>query len=145
MILLYTTLLLFLAALKLVIDRRVRGLVKKHAAVEREAERLVKVAQLKQGNGGRPDAWQAAKRQYLLGRLVQHRDRVEARYDRWERRAERLKKLMVRLRSFKGRFVPYAFGVVDVGTLLYLLDRFGGPEAANVRHLTRTVAALFTK
>ena len=43
---------------------------------------------LREGNSNRSDPCTAAKRQYLLGVLVQERDRLENKHDRWQALSE---------------------------------------------------------
>ena len=86
---------------------------------------------VKPGNASTPDALAAAKKQYELGRLVQARDVLEARYLGWQARAERVGSALTRLRSAKGLFVPYLCGVVDVALVLVGLHLLGLPHGLN--------------
>jgi hypothetical protein len=83
---------------------------------------------IKPGNAGGHDPLAAARRQYELGRLVQVRDALEARYLGWQGRADRAGELLTRLRSAKGLFVPYLCGVVDVALVLVALHLLGLPH-----------------
>ena len=84
-----------------------------------------------------------AKRQFLLGQLAQKRDRVEARYSRWQGIAERTAKLVIGLKRWKGRKLPYSFGVLDVAALLTLVDYLGFSEFTSPRYLVQVVTSLF--
>ena len=99
---------------------------------------------LKGGNTRTPDAAQAAKRQYLVGQLVQKRDRLEARYHAWESAAETSRKNVTRLLHWKGRLLPYALGAVDLAGVLVLLDCLGVHGSVNVHDLAQQVASLFS-
>ena len=86
---------------------------RKFVRAAKAADQLAKELSYRGGNGNLPDPLKAAKRQFELGRLVQIRDRLEEKYDVWENRAESCRSRQRALYSCKGRFVPYAFGVVD--------------------------------
>lgn len=145
MILLYTLLLVFLGALKLVLDRRVASLERKYSRTAREADNLVREPLYKGGNSNRPDPAQIAKRQYLLGRLVQKRERLEGKYTAWQDRADRLAKLVARIRGWKGKTLPYTLGIVDVSMVLYLIDYFGVGHYLSAPNLVRVVTALISR
>jgi len=142
MIFLYTFLLIFLGALKVLIDRRVAALERKYSRTAREADSLLREPWYRGGNSNRPDPAQAAKRQYLLGLLVQKRERLEGRYTAWQDRADRLGKLVARIRGWKGKTLPYTLGVVDVSCVLYLIDYLGVGEYVSAHNLVRAITAL---
>src|SRR4051794_36458030 len=135
MILLYSFCLLFLGAVKLMIDRRVARLERRHSKVAQEADRLMRVSYFDGGQPGKSDPGQAAKRQYVLGQLVQRRDRLEAKHDGWQAGAERVTAWAQRLRNWRGKKLPYTFGVVDVSGLLYLVDYCGVGNYVSVGHI----------
>jgi hypothetical protein len=143
MIFLYAWLLLFLGAVKLLIDRRAGRLERKYARTARAADDLLREPLFKGGNTRNPDPAQAAKRQYLVGQLVQKRDRLEARWHAWQAGAERLRRAVAWVRGWKGRLVPYALGAVDVVAVLALADYLGAGESVNVHRLVQQVAVLF--
>ena len=72
--------------------------------------------------------------------MTARRDLAEARYEAWQARAEKLGKFLARLRSFKGRTVPYLLGVADVVLLLVTLTLLGVLE---IPALSRVLATLF--
>jgi hypothetical protein len=111
MIFLYTTLVVLVGMAHFLIKRRTAALEKKYAHVAKEADTLLRQPNLREGNSSRADPYQAAKRQYQLGLLVQKRDRVEAKYTAWQGVAERTGKLVAGLKNWKGRKLPYTFGV----------------------------------
>jgi hypothetical protein len=128
MIPLYTLFLSALGGLKWVLAGRAARTEKKYTAAALEAEQAARQAQVKPGNASQPDVFAAAKRQYELGRLVQLRDQLEVRYHGWQGRADRIGKLVARLRGVKGRLVPYLFGVVDVVLVMAALHYLGLPH-----------------
>jgi len=140
MIVLYTALLLCLGVLKFATDRRVNRLLRKHARVAQEAERLARAPLFREGTSSRLDALQAAKRQFQLGQVVHKRDRIEACYDTWQMRADRLNALIARVRGWKGKTIPYTFGVLDVGGVLYAIDHLGLAPYLNVGSLIRVLS-----
>lgn len=144
MIVLYTVLILFLGAVNFLIGRRVARLERRFVAAATTAERLTRDVLVREGNSPRAVAEVAAKRQFLLGQAVQERDRIEARYDTWEGRADKFGRLVDRVRSWKGKKLPYTFGVMDVSALLYAADQFGVGAHVNVRQLVQLVTALVT-
>jgi hypothetical protein len=145
MIFLYTALLLLVGMLYFLIRRRVAVLEKKYSGVVKEADDLLRQSNYKDGNSNRQDPYQTAKRQYKLAMLADKRDRMEASYTTWHRRAERLGKLRHRLRAWKGRKLPYTFGALDVACAMSLIDYLGAGHYLNARHVVETVASLFTR
>jgi len=142
MIFLYTSLLLLLGAAKLVVSYRATSLARKHAKAARTADQYLRAPLFKEGNSSRPDPGQAAKRQYLLGLLVQKRDRLEDKHHAWQAVAEKLGRTSNRIRDWRGKKLPYTFGVMDVGLLLYLVDTFGAGEYLSARRLIQFVTSL---
>ena len=141
MIFLYTFLLLLLAAAKLLIDRRAAYLERKFARAAKAADNVTRELTLRGGNYSKPDLGEAAKRYYLLGLLVQKRDRLEAKYDAWEGFAGRLQRWLTGLRNWKGKKLPYTLGVVDVSCLLYAIDLLGVGEYVSFRNLVQLVTS----
>jgi hypothetical protein len=141
MILLYLSLLLLLGLLRLLVAVRVRLLEKKYARAARDAQVLAQQSAYKPGNGSRVDPYASAKQQYQLGSLVHKRDRAEARYAAWQASSEKLGRLLLRIRSFKGRFVPYVFGAVDVVLVLALLSLLGHGDLNPVARLVERITA----
>jgi hypothetical protein len=144
MIFLYTFLLIFLGAIKMLIDRRVSRLEKRHTKTMKEVDLLLKEAQVKETSGGKIDPCRTAKRQVQLGTLVQHRDRLEIKYDWWLELSEKVGRWVTRLLEWKGRKLPYTMGVLDVSCLLYAIDQLGVGEYVNARHLYGLIATYFT-
>jgi hypothetical protein len=141
MIVLYAFVLLFLGAIKQLIDRRASRLERKYFRVAKAADELLRQPVLRGGNTRQPDPAQIAKRQYLVGQLVQKRDRLEAKYDAWQRASARVRRARDRARGWKGRMLPYSLGVLDVIGVLVALDHLGG-KAIRVSNLVEQVAAL---
>lgn len=144
MIILYTALLLLVGVAHFLIKRRVTNLEKKYTGVVKEADDLLRQANYRDGNSNRQDPYQSAKRQYKLAMLAEKRDRMESSYTSWHRRAERLSKLRHRLRAWKGRKLPYSFGVLDVACVMGVIDYLGANHYLNARQVVETVASLFT-
>jgi hypothetical protein len=145
MILLYTALLLLLGLASYLIGRRVAFLERKYSRAAVEADRFLRGPIPKEGNSSRPDPYQHAKRQYLLGILVQKRDRLEAKHDAWLAVAERFGYMTQRLRRWKGKKLPYTFGILDVSFVLYLIDYLGVGEHVSARHLVDLVSTFLAK
>jgi len=148
MILLYTMLLLFLGVLHLLIRWRVRSLEKKFSRTAAAADKLV-LAQtaLKEGNSSKTKTAlaESAKQQYQLGQLVQKRDILEIRYHGWQGFAEKFGRLVAAVQRWKGRKLPYTMGLLDMGVVLYLVDRFGVGQYLSFDRLSETVATLMTR
>jgi len=145
MIFLYTALLLLVGVAHFLIKRRVVALEKKYSRVVKDADDTLRQANYRDGNSNRQDPYQNAKRQYQLAMLAQKRDRMETMYSRWHKRAERLGKVRQRLRAWKGRKLPYTFGVLDVLGALSLIDALGAGQYLNARHLIETVTSLIAR
>ena len=145
MIFLYTALLLLVGVAHFLIKRRVAAVEKKYSRVVKDADDLLRQQNHRDGNSNRQDPYQSAKRQYQLALLAQKRDLMETRYSAWHRRSERLGKLRHRLRAWKGRKLPYTFGVLDVVGTLSLIDYLGAGQFVNARYLIDTVTSLFSR
>lgn len=143
MIFLYTFLLIFLGAIKMLIDRRVARLEKRHTKTMKEVDHLLKEAQVKDNNSGKIDPCRTAKRQVQLGTLVQQRDRLELKYDWWLELSDKFGRWVTRLRAWKGRKLPYTMGVLDVSCLLYAIDQLGVGEYVNARHVYDLIVTYF--
>jgi hypothetical protein len=145
MIFLYTVLLLLVGVAHFVIKRRVAALEKKYSQVVKDADDLLRQSNHRDGNSNRQDPYQNAKRQYQLALLAQKRDLMETRYSAWHRRVERVGKLRQRLRAWKGRKLPYTFGVLDVVGAMSLIDYLGAGQYLSARHLLETVTSLLSR
>ena len=147
MIFLYTLVLLLLGSAYFLCKRRVASLEKKYTRVAKEADALVRQPSYREGNSGRlaADPYSLAKRQYQLGLLAQKRDRLEGRYSSWQDFTERFGKFLGRVRNWKGRKLPYTFGVLDVAGALALMDYLGAGHYVNVRALLQAVTSLLTR
>lgn len=136
MVPLYTVFLTALGGLKWVLAGRAARTEKKYTAAALEAEQAARQALTKPGNASQPDVFATAKRQYELGRLVEHRDQLEVRYHGWQGRVDRVGKLATRLRGVKGRLVPYLFGVLDVVIVMVALHYLGLPHDLDPEKVT---------
>ena len=142
MIVLYTVMLFLLRVAKFLVGRRAARLEKRFMQAATAADRFVRdPVRLREGNSGKPDPYESARRQYLLGMLVQKRDQLEARYGVWQVRADRLGRAVRALQNFKGRKLPYTFGVLDVSAALWLIDYLGAGEYVNARQLYQLVTS----
>src|SRR5262249_18475036 len=119
--------------------RRAATLESKYTRVARQADQLLKLSTLKEGNSNRNDPFLAAKRQFELGRIADKRDRVEARYASWQGLSARLTRLTARARGWKGRKLPYTFGVIDVASVLWVIDRLGFGDYVSATRLFELV------
>src|SRR5205807_8229481 len=142
MMLLYAFLLLVLALTRFLVARRVGLLERKYSRVARAAQDMASHPLPREGNSTRSDPYRTAKHQYLLGQLVQKRDRVEGRYAAWQARSERLGRVSTRLRDWEGRWVPYFLGAADAVLLLTLFALFGsGDVPARLRRVLGAVSS----
>jgi hypothetical protein len=142
MVLIYTLLLVALGTAHFLVKRRTAALEKKFVRVARQADAVLRLTATRPGNCSRHDAYEAAKRQYLLALLATKRDRIEARYTKWQARSERLAKVRARIRAWKGRKVPYTMGALDVVGALALIDYLGAGRYVNARGLVDAIATL---
>jgi hypothetical protein len=144
MIFLYTSLIVLLAIAYFLVSRRAKSLEKKYARVARETDALLKQSPYKEGNSGRLDPLAIARRQYQIGVLAQKRDRVEAKYTKWQGWADRLGRSVSGLRRWKGKKLPYTFGLVDVVCALGLIDYLGFSDYVSVHALVQLITSRFT-
>ncbi len=143
MILFYSLVLFLLVAVKFLTVRRAAALERKFSRVALTAEKLVREPVYRAGNGGLMDPYQVAKRQFQLGQLIQKRDRLEGKCIAWQKLAEGAARLAESVRGWKGRKLPYTFGVLDVSMLLALIDYLGVGEVVSVRSLLQLVTSLW--
>ncbi len=143
MLFLYTLLLSILGLVRFLIGRRVANLEARHARLARLADDLLHQPPARDGSG-RIDAAVAAKRQYLLGLLVQKRDRLEDRYAAWQVSAEKYGRWLAAVRGWRGKALPYTLGVVDVVMLATLADYLGAGEYVSGRYFVQLLTSLFT-
>ncbi len=132
MVPLYTLMLSALAGVKWALVGRASRTEKKYTRAALDAEQLARQMQSKPGASSNADTFTQAKRQYELGRVVENRDRLEAKFLSWQTKVETVTKWLARLRGWNGRLVPYLLGVVDVILILVLLDRLGFPHGLNL-------------
>ena len=145
MIALYSLLLILLVGTHFLLRRRVAALEKKYARVAKEADELLRQPIYREGNSNRLDPFLTAKRQFQLGQLAARRDRVEARYAAWQDFTDRFGKFLVRVRHWKGRKLPYTFGVLDFAGALALIDYFGAGHYVNARAMLQAVTQFFAR
>jgi hypothetical protein len=145
MILFYALLLLLLGLARIFLRRRVAALERKYMKVARATDQVFKTQASRPGNGGRPDPYAAARQAYLLGRAVERRERVEARYCAWQKVAERFGRFVTGLRGWQGRKLPYLVGVLDVLLILGTLDYLGYHEQWNAQTFVNFVNTLLSR
>lgn len=142
MIFLYTAALLLIGAAYFLFKRRAAAFERKYTNVAKEADGLLRQLAHRDGNNNRQDPYLNAKRQFKLAMLAEKRDRIESRWSAWQKRAERLGQFRRRLMAWKGRKLPYTFGVLDVAGALAMIDYFGAGHYLNARHLLDLVTSL---
>jgi hypothetical protein len=145
MLIVYAAVLFLLGVIQFMLRRRVARLEKVHTRYAGEAEALLKQVSFREGNGNRPDPYQAAKRQYELGRLADKRDSARERLIAWQNFTDRFVALRRRLRSFKGKTLPYLFGALDVVLVLTLVELFVAGSPVSVRTVAEQARALYQR
>lgn len=143
MMMIFHVVMLLLNGVKFLCACRAAALERKYARLAKDVNASLRDALYKEGNSNKHDPFQAAKRQYLLGALVERKDRLEALHYRWATRVDRLSRLIGRLRGWHGRLVPYAMGAVDMVTTLCTLDYVKHGDFVVLRHVVATVAEKF--
>lgn len=143
MLLLYTTVVALMSAAYFLVRQRVNALERRYSTAAAEALRLAQQSQQREGNSTRLDPFQSAKRTLVLGQIVMRRDRLELKHDFWQRTAARLTRWSDVIRAWKGRKLPYTFGVLDVSSMLYLVDHHGLRDQLSIAQLTQLVTSLF--
>ncbi len=140
MVPLYAVFLAALGGLRWVLAGRAVRTEKKYTAAAIAAQKAAR--EVRPGNARSSDAMATARQQYELGRLVQARDELEARYHASQARAEAVGAYRDRMRAARGRLVPYLCGVVDVNLILVALHRFGLPSEIDPNQLRVWVETL---
>ena len=137
MIILYTSLLILLVAARFLVRRRAVSLERKYSAVLKQANALLREPVPREGNSGRGDAYQTAKRNFQLGAIAQKKETLEARHAAWQGRADRLGRWIASVRAWKGRKLPYLLGGVDLFTALCALEYLGAGDRFSPRHVVQ--------
>jgi hypothetical protein len=143
MIFLYSAFVFLLGVVGFLARRRAASLEVKYTSIARQADQLLRQSTAKEGNSNRHDPYVAAKRQYVLGQIAYKRDRVEARYTSWQQLSEKLDRFTRRVGGWKGRKLPYSFGVLDVASILWLVDYLGFGDYVSVRHVIELLRTHF--
>ena len=127
MVFLYTALLAFLGMIKVIVARQAASLEKRYTRIAGEVGKRAHEAGFKPGNGSSRDdlAALSAKRQFELGQLASRRDRLEAKHFFWQSWADRLTRLVDRVRNWKGQKLPYTMGALDIWLAMALVDWLG--------------------
>ena len=144
MIILYTSLLVLLVGARFLVRRRAAGLERKYAAVLKQAHALLREPLPREGNSGRSDAYQTAKRHYQLGAIAQKKETLEARHAAWQGRADRLGRWVQGVRAWKGRKLPYLLGGLDVFSALCLVEYLGVGDRFSPRHVVQLLTTWLT-
>jgi hypothetical protein len=139
MIILYTSLLVLLMGTRFLVKRRAAGLERKYAAVLKQANALLREPSHREGNSGKADAYQTAKRNFQLGAIAQKKETLEARHAAWQGRADRLGRWVQSVRAWKGRKLPYLLGGIDVFSVLCVLEYLGLGDRLSPRHVVQLV------
>jgi hypothetical protein len=142
MIVLYASLLLLLGALHFLLRRRAVRLERRYSRAAGEADELLRQANFREGSSPRPDPYEGAKRAYRLGLAAEKRDQIEARYTAWQTRAERCGALTARLRRWRGKVLPYAFGLADAAFILVAVEVLTPGGNGPLRALAQSVSTL---
>jgi hypothetical protein len=139
MIFLYTFVLLLLTAVKFIFQRRAAYLAGRYSRATLDVEKLLQEPLYKEGNSSRVNQAKAAQRQYVLGHLVQKKERLEARHYFWQNLSDKLARALDKVRNWKGKKLPYTLGALDVWLLLYLLDQFGVADYVSPRNVFQLI------
>jgi hypothetical protein len=145
MIFLYSLLLILLGAIKFLVDRRAAFLSWRYARASSAVDGMLREPIFKEGNSNKANPCKIAQRQFLLGLMVQKKERLEAKHFTWSSWSDRLGRFIDRLRNWKGKKLPYTLGALDVWLLLYLIDHLGVSEHVSARKVIDAAAALFAK
>jgi hypothetical protein len=145
MIVLYTVALVFLGAVKFLIDRRVAALERKYLRTVDAADHLLREPAPRPNTSNRLELAQAAKHQLALGLLVERQDRLEAKYEDWQKFAHRFGTFVTRVRNWKGKKLPYTMGVIDVSLVLTAVDYLWAGSYVNVRNLYDLAGSLLSR
>jgi hypothetical protein len=137
----YTGLLIVLALAGLLVRRRVAGLERKYSHIAKSVQRLALEPAYK-GGTNRLDPCAIAQRHYQLGQLAHKRDRIENKYHAWQGFADRYHGFVKRVQGWKGKKLPYTFGVLDVSAVLYGIDYLGVSRHVNPAHAWHWIASL---
>lgn len=124
--------------LRLLASARQARLKKRYERTETVFQELETDCKLSEVELGRPANFGAQLR------LLKAYDAKEKARSRWMRAALRLENSKVReawLKELRGRKIPYTLGLVDMATVVYVLDRFSGFEAVPLS-LWRQVSSL---
>ena len=124
MVVLYLFARLVLGVVHLLVRWRVARLERRFIRLAGEADALLKTS-MQRGGTNRSDPFVAARNQYDLALLAKKRDRVEERYLSWQKFSERFGAFRRGVAGYRGRWLPYVFGLVDLSAIVLTLSHFG--------------------
>jgi hypothetical protein len=124
MVVLYLLARSLFALVHLLVRWRVARLEKRYARLAADADKLLKQSCVRAGNSNRPDPFLAAKQQHELALVALKRDRVENRYVSRQKFSERFGAFRRGVAGYRGRALPYLFGLVDVTAAVLVLNQF---------------------
>lgn len=136
MMILYTFSFWMTGIMKWFVDRKARGLEGRYMTSARAAEKLAHELNRRPGNSNTQDPYVAAKGYYELGKLVDLRDQLETRHVTWQGRADRVGGVRSRMKNWKGRYVPYLAGVVDLALVVGTLYLTGVVDLSSIQKVT---------
>src|SRR5260370_40084318 len=140
-----TFLLLVLATITFLCERRAAYLAWRYSRATLGVEKLLHHPCFKEGNSSKVNQAKAAQRQYLLGLLVQKKEWLEAKHFSWQNLSDKLARTLDRLRHWKGKKLPYTLGALDIWLFLYLIDQFGVSAYVSPKNLVQLVMAWLGK
>jgi hypothetical protein len=114
------------ALVHLLVRWRVARLEKRYVRLAADADALLRKSCVRAGNSNSkaPDPFLAARQQHELALLATKRDRVEERYLSGQKFSERFGGFRRGLAGYRGRLVPYLFGLLDVSAVALALNHF---------------------
>jgi hypothetical protein len=145
MMLLYTLLVFLLGAAKLLIQRKASALARKYSQVAQQTDKMLRETVYKEGNSARLDPYQTAKKHYLLGCMVEKKERLEAKHFSWQARAERFGKFVARVRGWRGKVLPYVVGATDVLVSLGLIEVYHLQDVVGLTQVTQWLTGLISR
>lgn len=122
MVVFYYVVLFFLRICQLLTQARARSLEKAYSKIALRVKEMAGVPELNDRKNNKVDLFQTAKMQYELGRLVEQKDRMEAKHFAWQQSAEKMKSRVDHIQKWHGRKVPYVMGMIDLAVLLTVLN-----------------------
>jgi hypothetical protein len=126
MIFVYTSILISIFAIRWYVNRKAKSTEAKFSEIAKEKEEVFNhLSNATKTSFGSFPLLLEVTRFSRLTKLVEKCDKAEEVATKWADRGETLDRWYSGIKNFKGKALPYTFGLCDVASIFYILDSMG--------------------